>query len=185
MRRIYESEAIHRDDEEPHSPSELAVEQSKSTVTANQHRSLLDWSKASHALIPRRFRDRTIEVTVQTDRDVYASDEPVGIRIVFRNRVPFPVVIPTPTRRRWDWAVDGKPRAATEEFEPAPSERTLLSFYRSETKVFERTWRRRFRTARDRWEPAPPGAYEISAYISVDKPERRGLYASTTISLEN
>lgn len=184
MRRIYESDALHRDDDEPHSPSDLTAGREASMVTANQNRSIINWAKASHALMPRRLRDRAIEVTVETDRAVYGPEQPVGIRIRFRNRIPFPIAIPTPTRRRWDWAVDGKARAASEEYEPAPTDRSLLSFHRSETKVFKRIWHRRFRTAPDHWESASAGAHEISAFVAVENPAARGLQASTQIQLE-
>lgn len=184
MRRIYESDALRRDDD-PHAPSDAEGRDPEPTVTGNRNPSVIDWSRLSHALVPTGLRDRAIEVTVETDRAVYDRDEPVGIRVRLRNRMPFPISIRTPTRRRWDWAVDGDRRAAGAEFEPAPADPSLLSFYRSETKTFTRRWHQRFRTAADRWEPAEPGTYEIAAFVDVDEPVRRGLDAATTIEIRD
>lgn len=183
MRRIYESDALHRDEDDPHSPSELEREEPKPTITANQNPSFLNWARASHALLPVALRNRAIDVAVETDREVYAPDEPVRIRVRFRNRVPFPIALRTPTRRQWDWSVGGFPRGAHEEFEPVPADASLLEFYRSETKTFARTWHQRFRTADDRWEVADPGTYEVAAFVAVETPDRRGLRAATDIEL--
>lgn len=183
MRRIYESDALHRDEDDPHSPSELKREEPKPTVTANQNPSFVNWARASHALLPVGLRNRAIAVTVETDQAVYAPEEPVGIRVRLRNRVPFPISLRTPTRRSWDWSVGGFARGAHKEFEPAPSEPSLLEFYRSETKTFTRTWHQRFRTGRDRWERADPGTYEVAGFVAVENPERRGLRAATEIEL--
>jgi hypothetical protein len=183
MRRIYESDALHRDDDDPHSPSELDERDPGPSITANQNRSMLNWARLSHAVLPVAIRNRAIAVSLETDRAVYGPDQPVGIRVRFRNRLPFPITLRTPTRRRWDWAIDGLPRAAREEFEPAPAEATRLQFYRSETKTFTRTWHQRFRTAADRWEPAEPGTYEVAAFVAVDDPAGRGLRAATEIEL--
>lgn len=182
MRRIYESDALHRDDD-PHSPSEVEPSSPGPGIRGNRNRSLVNWGRYADAVLPSSWRDRAIEVTVETDRDVYQADEPVHIGVRLRNRLPLPVTIRTPTRRRWDWAIDGAPRAAREEFEPAPGDPADLAFRRSETKTFERTWRRRFRTAADRWSPANPGRYAVSAYVAVEEPDARGLAAATEIEL--
>lgn len=182
MRRIYESDALHRDDD-PHTPSRTEGSGSGPTITANRNPSLIDWSSASHALLPTWVRDRAIAVAVETDREVYERDEPVGIRVRLRNRLPFPITIRTPTRRRWDWTVAGERRAEVTGYEDAPAEPSLLSFYRSETKTFTRTWHKLFRTASDRWVPADPGTYEVAAFVDVEEPGRRGLYAATEIEI--
>lgn len=182
MRRIYESDALHRDDD-PHTPSEAGGPRPGRTITANQNPSLIDWSRASHALMPTGIRNWAVSVTVETDRQVYDVDQPVGIRVQLRNRLPFPVAIRTPTRRYWDWSVDGRRRAEGEGYEDAPAEPSLLSFHRSETKTFTRTWYQRFRTTTDRWAPAEPGTYEVAAFVDVEEPGRRGLRATTEIEL--
>ena len=179
MRRIYESEALHRDDD-PHTPSRGG---SRRRPGGDRKPWAIDWSAASHALLPTRIRDRAIAVDVETDREVYGPDDPVGIRVRLRNRLPFPVTIRTPTRRRWDWTVGGERRAEGEGYEDAPAEPTLLSFRRAETKTFLRTWHQHFRTASDSWEPAGPGTYGVAAFVDVEEPERRGLYAETEIEI--
>jgi hypothetical protein len=183
MRRIYESDARHRDGDEPHSPSELAADPPGAVVAANRHRSLAPWGRLVDGILPTWLHDRAIDVSIETDRPVYGPDEDVHIRVTLSNSLPVPITIPTPTRRRWEWAVDGHARAAYQTFESAPRAAAEFTFQRGETKTFTRTWRQRFRTETDRWEPADPGLYEVSAFVAVATPEERGLRASTTIEL--
>lgn len=143
----------------------------------------MNWGRYADAVLPSPLRDRALEVTVETDRGGYEAGEPVHIRIRLRNRLPLPVTVRTPTRRRWDWAIHGAPPAARGEFEPAPRDPADLPFHRGETKTFERTWRRRFRTAADRWSPAGHGRYAVSASVAVEEPEARGLAAATEVEL--
>ena len=179
MRRIYESEALRRSDE-PFTPQEA---REASRMRKNLHQSMVDWTSASHALMPMGIRDRAINVSVHTDKDVYEPGETVRILIRMRNRLPFPVVLRTPTPVRWSWAVDGRREASdVSDFDP-PDQPALFKFYRSETKAFTRSWPLLFRKTKTDWSEAGAGTYEISAFVDVENPQKRGLSASTEIEV--
>lgn len=180
MRRIYESRALHRDDD-PHTPAEAS--DSKGGFFRSDESRTINWSAASHALLPNFFRRRGVTVDVETNKSVYAADEPVGFRVRMHNRLPLPVSLRVPTPVRWEWAIDGYPEASRYE-EPAPSESQLFRFDRGERKTFERHWSQRFRESEREWSPAGRGEHILSAYVAVDDPEERGLYAETTFRIE-
>jgi len=174
MRRIYESRALHRDGEDPFAPAE-------DDDRAEKSRSAIDWDAASHALVPTALRNRAVEVSVETDRKTYAVDEPVAFRVTLRNRIPFPVALKTRSPVLWSWAIDGV-REASHVREASPPDRPgLLSFDRSERKIFERRWLQRVRTAVDEWSPVGPGEYALSAAINVADAEAKDLAAETTV----
>lgn len=172
MRRIYDSEALHRDDGDPHSPRERDG--------SPRYRSL-NWRAASHALLPVRLRRWAIDVEIETARDVYAVDEPVDLRVRFRNRLPFPVVLRTESPVRWHWAVDGHVEGSLEP-PSEPDDRAVFEFERSETKTFTRRWPQRFRTGDRTWEPAGPGEYTLTASVNDGTD---GLRASTTVRVDD
>jgi hypothetical protein len=173
MRRIYESEALRRDDDDPFSPTEDGPEREHRTIR---------WDNFSHALLPLSFRRRAISVSIEADREVYARDQPVGFRVTLRNRLPFPVSIPTTSPVHWTWAVDGVDEAS--HVVERPTDGGLLQFRRSERKTFHRSWYQRFRESADEWSPAAPGEYTLSARLVVDSPEAAGLLAETTVRIE-
>jgi len=179
MRRIYESEALRRG-EEPHGPSD-----GDDDAAGNRLPSMLDWGGVSKLVVPTPLRDRSIAVDVETDRETYAPGDPVGIRIVMRNRAPVPIAIRTPTPVRWDWSIDGVRQDARAADVDPPDRREYLTFARSETKAFSRTWRQTFKTGTSEWTDADEGRYEIAAFVDVDDPAERGLYASTEIEIRS
>lgn len=184
MRRIYESEALRRNEDNPFAPGEgdgNARDRKRSLLSEN--RSMIDTAKASHALMPSRLRDWAIAVTVETNRETYAPGEPVRIRASFSNRLPMPVVLQTPSPLRWDWFVDGVPEGSYVREEPEP-ETSLFHFDRGRTRTFDRTWYGRFKTGATEWEFAEPGEYEIGVRVNVDDAEERGLTASRTVRIE-
>lgn len=173
-RRIYDSDAIDRDDDDPFRPGEQDT----------ARRSFIDWTNFSHALMPVALRNRAIRVDVRTSRETIEPGERVDIRIELFNRLPFPVVLRTRSAERWIWSIDGHPEASHVR-DAAPDGRTsLFEFGRRERKVFRRRWSGRFRTAEDSWELASPGEYEITAAVNVDGADRRGLEATTVVSVE-
>ncbi len=174
MRRIYESDALHRDDTDAFSPRE---EEMARTGTRS-----INWGAASHALMPNAVRRRAIEVTVETDKDVYRRDEEVLIRVMFRNKLPLPVSLPVPTQLRWTWSVGGV-EAASAVGERVPQEPALFRFERGQRRVFHRQWSQRIREDDQTWTPAEPGDHEIVAWIATD-PVRDDLRAQTTIRIE-
>lgn len=177
MRRIYESGALRRGDD-PHEPTGEGDE-----IAGNRHTSMLNWSGVSRLLAPSALRDRAIAVGVETDRETYAPGEPVSIRVRMRNRLPFPIALRTPTPVRWDWSVDGVRRASRVDDCDPPDRAEHLTFARSETKAFARTWRQTIRTADGEWTEVEEGSYEIAAFVNVEDPAARGLRATTEIEI--
>jgi len=174
VRRIYESDAVIRDDD-PHTPSERDEDDSGPRT--------IDWENASHALLPVRLRDWAISVDVETSRDRYAAGAPVDLRVRFRNRLPVAVLLRTATPVRWQWAVDGVVGASELERGATPEEGGTFSFSRSERKSFTRTWNQSIRRTAREWEPVEPGEYTISAWVNVPAAESRGLTAETTVRI--
>lgn len=174
MRRIYESRALEYDDEDPHAP--------KRKADGDPGPRTVDWQAASHALLPERLREWAIDVDVGTDREVYASDEPVHFEVSLVNRIPFPVSLRTESPVRWSWSVDGlegASRVAT-----APEETELLTFERGERKVFRRNWPQRIRESAHRWVAAERGEHTLGVRINRPGAEESGLAAETSFRIE-
>ena len=175
MRRIYESEALRRDDRDPFVPSE--------SDEGERSRSAIDWHAASHALMPVALRERAIAVGIETDRSVYDVGETVAVRVTLRNRIPFPVALRTRSPVLWRWFVDDVPEASrVEEHDPA-DRRGILRFDRSERKTFRRRWTQQIRESRREWRAVEPGEYTLRATVDVDDAAERGLSAETTIEV--
>lgn len=174
MRRIYESEALRRSDEEPHAPRERPDDDGPRTI---------DYASASHALMPTALRHRAVSVSVETDRESYGPDEPVRFRVLMHNRFPVPVVLRVPTPVRWQWGVDGHPEASRVEATP-PAEPALFEFDRGERKRFDRRWHQRFRESEREWSRAARGEHTLSAWVAVDDPAAKGLHAEATVRIE-
>ncbi len=103
MRRIYDSRALERSEDDPFVPN-AADESGSRTV---------DWAAFSHAFVPTAMRTRAISVTVSTDRDRYAPGDGVEIAVEFRNPLPVPIRLRTDSPNVWRWAVDGHDAAST------------------------------------------------------------------------
>lgn len=176
MRDVHDTDAVHRDDDDPFAPRDGGR-------GGRRSRSAFDWRNVSHALMPTALRDRAISVSVRTNKRRYELEEPVLIRVRMANRIPFPVSIQTESPVLWTWAVDGVERASRLTEEP-PDEPGLLRFGRSERKTFERRWSQRIRNLQGRWLPVDRGEYELSARINVDRAADRGLADETTITVE-
>jgi hypothetical protein len=138
-----------------------------------------DAAAASHALLPRRLRRRALAVDCTTDRERYAPDDPVRIRVTVRNRLPVPLRLRTTAPVPWTWAVDGVDRAST--VDSLPAETGTLELARRERRTFDAVWHQRVRVAADEWVAADPGEHTLSARILVDDPR---LAASTTVRIE-
>ena len=136
------------------------------------------------ALVPAAVRRRAIAVSVETDRDVYARDDPVEITVEFKNRLPVPVEVPTPRQRRWGWTVDGELEASDERryVRERPSS---FSFRGGERKRATITWNGRFERTEGRHESVvpDPGEHEIRAFVATHE-DRYRPSDSTTIRLE-
>jgi len=174
IRKIYDSRALDRDDEDPFRPNEHGTElQAMRTVPG---------SVLSRLFVPEWLRYRAIAVEIRSPGTVTAGG-PVPFVVTMTNRMPFPVSIPTRSKRSWLWRVDGVPEASHVLPDP-PHERGSLEFGRGERKQFQRSWHGSFRVSEAEWEPADPGEYTISAGVDVDDPAGSGLYAETTVRIE-
>ena len=133
--------------------------------------------------VPQWLARRAVVVRVTTDRDRYASGEPVTLTVEFHNRLPVPIDVETPRRRLWGWTVDGELEASDERRHAGDAGGTL-SFRPRERKRIRRRWDGRFKRSGEptRWEPAAPGEYEIAAFVAVDAPNRPA--DRTTIRIE-
>lgn len=174
MRRIYESGALRRDDEDPYRPGERderAEPQAMRTVPGGL---------ASRLLVPRWLRFRALSVEVSTPRTEYDPGSPVPFAVEIENALPFPITVPTVSPVLWNWDVDGLTEASHVYREP-PDEQRGFRFDRGERKRFTRRWPQAFRVSDSEWEPAEPGEYTIGAGLNVDDPDRSDLRDETTV----
>lgn len=174
MRRIYESGALEYDDEDPHAP--------KRNDGDDPGPRSIDWEAASHALLPGRLRAWAVDVDVETDRDVYAPDDPIRFEVRLANRIPFPVTLRTDSPVPWTWSVDGLDEASHVTDHPERSD--LLRFGRRERKVFRRNWYQRVRRSEREWEVADRGDHTLGVRVTVPDAEGMGLSAETSFRVE-
>ncbi|GAB3680303.1 hypothetical protein GCM10028857_02840 [Salinarchaeum chitinilyticum] len=176
MRRIYESSALHRDDDDSFVPNERDVD-----VQPQAMRSI-DGDLLSRHLIPYWLRYRAIAVDVSTERDEYAQGEPIRFAITMRNRFPIPITVPTVSQIPWIWSIDGQRDASAVPTSHAPEEKHGFRFDRGERKRFTRTWQQTFRVAPRNWERAEPGEHTIRAGLNVGD-ATDGVADETTVSI--
>jgi hypothetical protein len=160
MRRIYESGALHRDDDESFSPRE------RDDVQPRAMRSL-DASALSRRLVPTWVRHRAITVDVSTPRPEYPVGTAVPFEVTMKNAAPFPVTVAVKSRRPWTWAVDGATDAARISLHDAPDDSAGFHFDRGERKRFRKRWHGSFQVSESEWKPATPGEYVIEAGLNV------------------
>ena len=138
-------------------------------------------SDALRALVPQWLSQRSIEVSVSTDREEYTVGDSVDILIDISNRLPFPITVATAHQRIWGWTVDGELEASDERrHEPErPADFDMKGF---ETKRLEVTWDGQFKRegSPTRWVEPDPGVYEIGAFVTTTHEPSRD---STTITL--
>lgn len=182
MRRIYESKSLHRDDDDPFSPTERD-ERRPTSFLSKDGGGAINWDALSHAFVPVMVRDRAISVTVNTDKQRYAPGETVHIRIDMENHFPIPVTITTQTPIHWTWAVDGHTDASRISQTDPPDERSTLHFQRGERKRFERQWPQMIQTSEHQWQRVDAGEHTISATVNATDARQRGLSARTTVEI--
>lgn len=175
MRRIYESEALHRDDDEAFAPGEK-----ERSVRLQALRSI-DSTALSDRLIPTGLRRRAISVDVSTPRTEYPEGEPVPFSVTMKNSLPLPVTVPTASPILWTWTVDGEREASRVPVHEPPAETGQFRFDRGERKEFRKRWDQMFRVSESEWEPAAPGEYTIGAGINVEASDGAALYDETIV----
>lgn len=176
MRRIYESQALRRDDESftPHEEERPAQLQAMRSI---------DSTALSDRLVPNGLRNRAISVDVSTQRSEYPSDDAVPFKVTMKNAMPFPITIPTLSPLLWTWNVDGVREASHVPLHDPPDEDGGFRFDRGERKEFRKRWKQMFRVSDSEWETATPGEYTIGAGINVENPAETGLYDETTVRI--
>ena len=175
MRRIYESEALKRDDDHftPYEEESGGKLQSFRSVNSTA------WSQR---LLPQRLARRMISVSVDAPEAVPAGQS-VPFTVQMRNAWPIPVTLTTRSPVVWQWSIDDLPEASqvpTDEPERSGS----FTFSRGERKRFRRHWNGHFKIASDEWEPADPGVYTLRVAINVDDPDASGLADEVQLRLE-
>lgn len=177
MRRIYESNALHRDDDEPHAP----VERERSHRPQSFRSVNAGWF--SRRLVPAWLRHRAVSVELSTPRSEFAVDEAIPFSVEMHNAMPFPVTIRTRSPVCWTWTVDGAREGSRVPLREPPTEPGGFHFDRGERKRFRKEWPQRFRVSEAEWEPAAPGEHTVGAGINVEDPEAAGLYDETTVRI--
>lgn len=125
-------------------------------------------SASMRPLVPQRLAVKGLTVDVDVQEGPYISGEPLSFDVVFRNRLPVPIELESPTSRLWYWAIDDKPFASDERpyIRDKPNS---LAFRARETKVVTQVWNTRFRREGNpvRWIPAKPGTYTIKVVFET------------------
>ncbi len=176
MRRIYESNALRREDG-PFTPGE----QEESSRPKRNGDS--DASRFSRLFVPDRLAELSISVSVSTDRETYPVGVPIPFTVTMKNAMPFSVSIPTASPVLWNWSVDGVTEASRVALRDPPEEPDVFGFARGERKQFQKRWPQAFRVSDREWEYVSPGTYTIGAEVNVADPVGSGLYDETTIEI--
>ncbi len=177
MRRIYESDALHRDDAEAHAPNE------RKRRTKLQAMRSVPSSMLSDLFVPDRLRHRFVSVDVETPESEYAVGEPIPFLVTIRNHAPFPVSISTTSPLLWEWTVDGAVEGSRVPLRNPPDEPGAFAFDRGERKEFRKRWDQLFRVSDSDWISADPGRYTIGAAINTADADGRGLTAETAVEI--
>lgn len=176
MRRIYESNALVRDDESPYQPNESDARVEPRAMRTVPGKTL------SRLLVPHWIRAHAIRISVSSDVTTCPVGATIPFTVTMKNVMPFPITIPTNSPLPWNWYVDGHPEAS-HVTESLPNEGIEYTFDRGERKRFTRKWNGMFRTGPRYWTPATPGEYTISARLDVESAAEKGLRDETTVRL--
>jgi hypothetical protein len=177
MRRIYESSALSRDDDDPHAPGERERD-----TTPRAMRSVPS-GLLSRLFVPHRLRYRAISVSISTPDTEFPVGSTVPFRVTMKNALPFAVTLPVESPVLWNWHVDGHAEASHVPLRDPPDERRGFRFGRGERKQFTRRWSGSFKISESEWEPAGPGEHTIGAALNVPDAAEKGLAAETTVRL--
>jgi len=177
MRRIYESTAVHRDDDDAFSPGE------KDEKRKPQAMRTVPSTYLSRLIIPHRLRFWAITVKISTPNPEYAVGEDIPFLVTMKNAMPFPITIPVQSPVPWHWTVDGHREASHVQLRDPPDEKRGFRFDRGERKEYLRRWQGLFRVSTSEWQPAEPGEYTIGVGLNVDDAKAKGVYDETTVKI--
>lgn len=178
MRRIYESDALRRD-EGPFSPTERSPEDHGPTAARSIPSTWL-----SDRLLPQAVHRWAIRLSISTSRRRYAAGKTIPFTVTLRNEMPFPVSIPTRSPLLWRWAVDEHTEAATISTVNPPDRPGRLALDRGERIRIRREWDQRIQVSPHEWEAVDPGSYTLGAWLNVDDVEGSRLADEVEISIE-
>lgn len=178
MRRIYESDALSRDDDTHFVPAETGE-----TYEPQSFRSL-DASAWSDRLLPHALRCRAIGLQISAPQTGFERGEAIPFIVTMKNSLPIPISIRTESPLLWNWSVGGHEEASQVRLREPPADGGSFHFRRGERKRFRKQWSQKFRVADREWRHAEPGAYTIRAAINVTDPDAAGLTAETTVRIE-
>jgi len=176
MRRIYESEALSRDDEDQFTPYEQAREYEPQSFRS------VNTAALSDRLLPHSLRCRAISIRISTPRAEFERGDDVPFEVTMKNSLPVPITIRTASPLVWTWTVDGIQEASHVDLRNPPERTGELYFDRGERKRFRKRWSGMFRVAGKEWDVAEPGEYVLGAEINVDG-SNTGLSDETTVRI--
>lgn len=174
MRRIYESDALSRDEEGAFTPHEGEEHEPQSFRSVNA----TAWSDR---LLPHALRRRAVGLRVEVPRTEFDHGEPVPFRVTMSNALPVPVSIRTRSPVLWQWKVDGHAEASHVSLRSPPDETATFRFDRGERKQFHKRWSGLFRVSDREWVRADAGEHAIRAEVNVDDPAATGLVDEATV----
>lgn len=177
MRRIYESDALERDDSEPLSPREQERE------TKPQSFRSVSGSAWSDRLLPHSIRRWSVTVDVSAPDASIPQGEDIPFQVTLNNRLPIPVSIKTISPRLWTWAIDGHRSASHVSLEEPPGNTSKLRLDRGERQEIRRTWSGMFRVSKREWEPAERGEHTIRVAVNIEDPAAAQLVDETTVRI--
>lgn len=177
MRRIYESDAVSRDDEDSFSPRERDEDVQPQAFPS------INSSVWSDRFLPHRLRCWAVSVSLDTPKSEFDRDEQIPFRVTVKNHLPIPVSIKTATPILWGWSVDGCERASRVTLREIPEDSSKFKLNRGETIRFNKTWDQMFRVAEREWEAADSGDYTLRAGINVESDAAHNLSDETKITI--
>lgn len=175
MRRIYESDALKRDDDEPLSPREREREHEPQSFRS------ISGAAWSDRLLPHAVRKRAVSVRVSAPEQAVEPGTEIPFVVTLKNSLPMPVTVKTPSPLLWTWAVDGHESASYVQLQRPPEKPSKLRLDRGERKQIRRSWSGMFRVSRREWEPAESGEHTIRAAVNIDDPDSANLADETTV----
>lgn len=177
MRRIYDSEALERDDSKPHTPRERRREVKPQAIRWINSKS---WSKR---LVPHSIRHRAVSVRVETPDKEFEQRGNIPFKVTMKNRLPIPITIRTESPLPWKWKVNGHEGASHVNLRNPPDKPGKLHLDRGEREVIRRNWSGMFRVSEREWEPAESGEHTIRVEVNIENPERANLVAETDVQV--
>lgn len=177
MRRIYESEALDTDDEEPFKPRERGRKHEPQTFRS------INSSAWSDRLLPVSVRRWAVSVDVSIPQTEFDRGDSIPFVVTMHNSLPMPVTIPTRSPLLWTWSVNDYPEASHLPLQEPADETGKMHFERGERKRFEKEWSGLFRIEEREWDYAEPGVYTISAEINTPESKQASLYDEATVEI--